>query len=106
MLLVSVLGLLFVGLFLGDVCFAAGEFGPEGFRAPPLPDILSPACLSASFLSGTIAHFIPLPGSSVRLGILTKSLFNDRLCRIEFYRMSVMRHNLHLQIGRRQTCQD
>lgn len=33
----------------------------------------------SSRYSGTICHFIPLPGSSVRRGTFWNALFNDRL---------------------------
>lgn len=39
---------------------------------------------------GSIVQNAPFPGSASPLGTLTNALFNDRLCRIEFYaRMSI-----------------
>jgi len=36
--------------------------------------------------AGSIRQNDPLPGSSCDLGTFTKNRFNERLCRIEFYK--------------------
>jgi hypothetical protein len=64
--------------------FAAGELGAEDPRLAPLAEGFLIRLVNSSLNSGTICHFIPLPGSSVRRGIFWKALFSDRLCRMEF----------------------
>ena len=67
-------GVFFLGLFLG-----AGEFGFEDCRAPPRLVVFKPSFLKASFLSSTMYHSPPLPGSWGSRGILAKAWFKDRL---------------------------
>src|SRR5579862_5407019 len=66
--------------------FVAGELGAEEPRPVPFAAGLLIRFVNSSLNSGTICHFIPLPGSSVRRGIFWKALFSDRLCRMEFCR--------------------
>jgi hypothetical protein len=65
----------------------AGEAGMEEEPDERWPRPVGRASLRmySSFMSGTICHFMPLPGSSVRRGIFSKALLRERLCRIEFW---------------------
>ena len=65
---------------------------------PPRPPRTQFLAIS-SRTSGTIAHFIPFPGSSVIRAVLWKALFNERLWRIEFCSIISTARLVHIRIN-------
>ena len=64
--------------------FGAGDCGADEVRWAPFVDGRRDRFVNSSRCCGTICHFMPLPGSSVRRGIFSNALFSDRLCLMEF----------------------